>query len=65
MPTKQPTVFYERPWMGGKWGTREAIEYMLTADFAILDLASSRAEQFLLKTNTREVLFRKLTEPPA
>jgi hypothetical protein len=49
MPTRAPSVFYERPWMGGKWGTREAIEYMLTADFAILDLASARAEQFLLK----------------
>src|SRR4051794_6084153 len=49
MPTKEPGVFYERPWMGGKWGTREAIEYMLTADMAILDLASTRAEAFLLK----------------
>ncbi|MBC8167902.1 MAG: peptidase M14, partial [Bryobacteraceae bacterium] len=49
MPTKEPTVFYQRPWMGGKWGTREAIEYMLTADMAILDLASSRSESFLLK----------------
>jgi hypothetical protein len=49
MPTKEPTVFYQRPWMGGKWGTREAIEYMLTADFAILDLASTRTADFLLK----------------
>ncbi len=50
MPTKEPGVFYERPWMGGRWGTREAIEYMLTADFAILDLASTRAESFLIKS---------------
>jgi len=49
MPTKEPTVFYERPWMGGRWGTREAIEYMLTADMAILDLASTRSEAFLSK----------------
>lgn len=49
MPTREPTVFYQRPWMGGKWGTREAIEYMLTADFAILDLASSRSADFLFK----------------
>jgi hypothetical protein len=49
MPTKEPTVFYERPWMGGKWGTREAIDYMLTADMAILDLASTRSEAFLTK----------------
>jgi hypothetical protein len=49
MPTRSPTVFYERPWLGGKWGTREAIEYMLTADFAILDLAATRTEHFLRK----------------
>jgi hypothetical protein len=49
MPTRTPTVFYERPWLGGKWGTREAIEYMLTADFAILDLAASRTSDFLRK----------------
>jgi hypothetical protein len=49
IPTKEPTVFYQRPWMGGKWGVRNAIEYMLTADMAILDLASSRSEHFLYK----------------
>lgn len=49
MPTKEPSVFYERPWMGGKWGVRNAIEYMLTADMAILDLASTRSYSFLHK----------------
>ncbi|MDX2152257.1 MAG: M14 family metallopeptidase [Bryobacteraceae bacterium] len=49
IPTKEPSVFYQRPWMGGRWGTREAIEYMLTADFAILDLAATRPEHFLYK----------------
>jgi hypothetical protein len=49
MPTKEPTVFYERPWMGGRWGVREAIDYMLTADFAILDLAATRSAHFLYK----------------
>jgi hypothetical protein len=49
IPTKEPTVFYERPWLGGKWGVREAIDYMLTADFAILDLASTRSDAFLRK----------------
>jgi hypothetical protein len=49
MPTKEPTVFYPRPWMGGTWGVRDAIEYMLTADFAILELASARREHFLWK----------------
>jgi hypothetical protein len=50
IPTKEPTVFYENPWMGGKWGTRDAIDYMLTADFAILDLASTRSYSFLHKS---------------
>lgn len=49
MPTKQATVFYDRPWMGGNWGVREAIDYMLTADFAILELASARSAHFLYK----------------
>ena len=34
--TREPSMFYARPWMGGKWSLRDAIEYMLTADMAIL-----------------------------
>jgi hypothetical protein len=49
IPTKEPSVFYQRPWMGGKWGVRDAIEYMLTADFAILDLAATRPSRLLEK----------------
>ncbi len=49
LPTLEPTVFYQRPWTGGRWGVREAINYMLTADFALLDLAASRPEKYLLK----------------
>lgn len=52
IPTKEPTVFYERPWLGGKWGTRAAIDYVLACDMAILDLASTRSEQYLLKAWT-------------
>jgi len=47
--TREPSIFYPRPWLGGKWGVRDAIEYMLTADFAILDLASARSIHFLFK----------------
>src|SRR5579863_288413 len=50
MPTREPTVFYERPWMGGKWGVRDAIDYMLTADFAILSHAARRRVDYLLKS---------------
>ncbi len=49
MPTRQPGVFYERPWQGGRWALRDAVDYMLTADFAILNLAASQPAQYLLK----------------
>lgn len=49
LPTREPTVFYPLPWQGGMWRLRDAVEYMLTADFAILDLASSRPAHYLLK----------------
>jgi hypothetical protein len=49
IPVGEPSIFYQFPWKGGKWGTREAIEYMLTADWAILDLAARRSADYLLK----------------
>ncbi|MBI5085060.1 MAG: hypothetical protein HZB13_10750 [Acidobacteria bacterium] len=49
IPAREPTVFYERPWLGGRWALMDAVDYMLTADFAILELAASRPSQFLLK----------------
>jgi hypothetical protein len=50
MSAREPSMFYERPWMGGKWGVRDAIDYMLTVDFAILDLAAKRRADYLLKS---------------
>jgi hypothetical protein len=50
IPTREPSIFYERPWMGGKWGTRDAIDYMLTADFAILSQAAAKRADYLLKS---------------
>ncbi len=49
IPTKEPTIFYPLPWLGGMWNVRSAIDYMLTADYAILDLAAVRSEDFLYK----------------
>lgn len=46
---REPSIFYQRPWRGGRWSLRDAIDYLLTADFAILDLASTRAPQYLYK----------------
>jgi hypothetical protein len=50
LPTKEPTIFYERPWHGGHWTLRDQVSYMLTADMAILDLASERGRDFLYKS---------------
>lgn len=49
IPTREPSIFYQRPWPGGRWTLRDAVNYMLTADFAILELASNRAQHFLYK----------------
>ncbi len=49
LSTLHPSVFYQQPWLGGRWGVKEAIDYMLTADLAILDLAAARSDHFLLK----------------
>jgi hypothetical protein len=49
VPTKFPTVFYPLPWMGGEWKLKDAMDYMLTADWAILDLAALRSHHFIHK----------------
>jgi hypothetical protein len=49
MPTRFPTVFYPLPWQGGLWRLRDAMDYMLTADWGIFDIASARSQHFLLK----------------
>jgi len=49
VPTKDPTVFYPKPWLGGKWTIRDAVDYMLACDFAILDLAAARPDYFLTR----------------
>lgn len=49
IPARVPSIFYQRPWMGGRWGVREAIDYMLTVDMAILNIAVERREDFLFK----------------
>ncbi|MGH9720127.1 MAG: M14 family metallopeptidase, partial [Bryobacteraceae bacterium] len=51
IPTREPSVFYQRPWLGGRWAIRDAVDYMLTADFAILNLASQRRTDFLMKAH--------------
>ncbi|MFB3826161.1 MAG: M14 family zinc carboxypeptidase [Bryobacteraceae bacterium] len=50
MPVREPSMFYPHPWLGGKWALRDAVEYMLTADLAILTFAAERGSDFLLKS---------------
>jgi hypothetical protein len=49
IPSREPSVFYQRPWLGGTWTVRDAIDYILTSDFAILNLASVESTHFLYK----------------
>ncbi len=49
IPAREPTVFYPKPWMGGRWALRDAVDYMLTADFAILSEAAANSPHYLLK----------------
>jgi len=51
LSAREPSIFYQRPFLGGRWGLREPIEYMLTADMAVLSLAADRAQDFLLKSH--------------
>jgi hypothetical protein len=49
IPAREPTVFYPKPWTGGRWALRDAVDYMLTADFAILSEAAANSPHYLLK----------------
>jgi len=49
LPVDRPSVMYPRPWLGGRWGVKEAIDYMLTADLAVLEFAAMHRERLLLK----------------
>ncbi len=48
--TREPSMFYERPWPGGKWALRDAVDYMLTADMALLTEAAAHRTDWLLKS---------------
>ncbi len=49
VPTRFPTVFYPLPWQGGSWTLRDAMDYILTADWGIFDIAAARSQHFLMK----------------
>ncbi len=47
LPAREPSVFYPDPWQGGWFRLRDAVEYMITAAMATLDVASANREEFL------------------
>ena len=47
-PADAPSMKYPMPWPGGWWRLRDAIEYMLTASIATVDVGSRYREDFLL-----------------
>lgn len=46
-PSNATEIFYPYPWQGGESHFRDAVEYMLTASMAVLDLAADRKDEFL------------------
>lgn len=48
LPATAPSVFYPDPWLGGWFRLRDAMEYMMTGDMAVLDIASELREDWLL-----------------
>jgi len=47
LSAKESSMFYPSPWQGGWWRLRDAVDYMVTGDMAVLDIAARRKEQWL------------------
>jgi hypothetical protein len=45
--TSEPSTFYPSPYQGGEWHLRDSCEYINTASFAMLDIASKDRENWL------------------
>jgi hypothetical protein len=47
VPTDIPTTFYPSPWRGGWWRLRDAVDYILTASLATLDVGARKRQDWL------------------
>ena len=47
LPAKTPSTNYTNPWLGGCWRLKDAIDYMVTASKATLDIGAKLKEDFL------------------
>ncbi len=68
LSAKEPSMFYPSPWRGGWWRLRDAVDYMVTGDMAVLDIAARRKEQWLFdfwKMCHREIASGEMGEPYA
>ena len=65
--TRDPSINYPMPWPGGWWRLRDAVEYMLTASFATIDVGSRYREDWLLNIYRmgRDAVRRGATGSPA
>ena len=45
--TTEPSMYYPDPWRGGWWHLKDAVDYMITGDMAVLDIAARRKDQWL------------------
>jgi len=47
LSTENPSTFYPSPWKGGWWRLRDAVDYIMTASLATLDLGSKQRFEWL------------------
>lgn len=58
LPAKTPTTNYTNPWLGGCWPLRSAVDYMMTASRATLDIGAKLKEDYLFniwRMGTRQI----------
>jgi hypothetical protein len=62
----EPSTFYPHPWRGGWWRLRDAIDYMMTASLALLDVGARYKERWLygIYQMGRESIEKGQTEAP-
>ncbi len=62
----RPQSLYASPWKGGWWRLRDAVEYMVTASFSVLDAASKYKFDFLYNRYqaARDVVSTYTDAPP-
>src|SRR4030042_5377623 len=60
------SAFHPKPWKGGWWRLKDAVDYCLTASLSVLDIGSKFKEELLFNKYqmARDVMSRFRNEPP-